>query len=116
MLTKSLIPVTRRLIAINKGCISATSVRFASKYDVDHHHEHDENCLPPLFIRQPTIDDLPHPCGPWQEHYSRKQNKYNTILVIGIASVALSLVAVWQSKLFHNILTPARPADKVFDK
>jgi len=64
----------------------------APSYHVPEHV--DPHRLPPLFIRQPTMDDLPQPCGPWQEYYDKKQRVYNMHLLFGIASITLALITV----------------------
>lgn len=37
------------------------------------------------------MNDLPVPAGDWQEHYQKKQAKYNAILATGIGMLTLAL-------------------------
>lgn len=41
-----------------------------------------------------TMDDLPVPQGDWKENHSRKNAKYNAVLLTGIAALAGTIALV----------------------
>lgn len=49
---------------------------------------------PPADYRQPTMDDIPVPCGSWKENYENNQRKYNVQLVFGSGFFVLTLIVV----------------------
>lgn len=48
----------------------------------------------PLSYKNVTMDDMPVPCGSWQEHYTKRNNHYKKVLIFGIVSLIGSILIV----------------------
>ena len=44
--------------------------------------------------KYPTMDDVPIPCGSWQEDYDNNQRKYNLHLLLGAGFFIITMVSV----------------------
>ena len=44
--------------------------------------------------KYPTMDDVPVPCGSWQEDYDNNQRKYNLHLLLGAGFFIITMVSV----------------------
>ncbi|EEB20351.1 hypothetical protein Phum_PHUM613140 [Pediculus humanus corporis] len=43
--------------------------------------------------KYPTMDDVPIPCGSWQEDYDNNQRKYNLHLLLGAGFFIITMVS-----------------------
>ncbi|KAL4705965.1 hypothetical protein ACJJTC_019320 [Scirpophaga incertulas] len=56
------------------------------------------------------MNELPVPCGPWEQWYKDKQSKYNKILFLGVAWWVFSFVMLLYTDSFYlNWGPPAQP-------
>ncbi|CAK9830675.1 hypothetical protein ANTRET_LOCUS7804 [Anthophora retusa] len=61
----------------------------------------------PDAVKPPSMDELPIPCGSWQEANKKAQAKYNLQLVAGIAILVGTIVVGRLNKtLWLNFLPP----------
>lgn len=58
-----------------------------------------------------SMNELPVPCGSWQEHYNKKQAKYNVHLLAGVAFAVLTLVVAKSSGLVYLNYSPPKSLD-----
>ncbi|KAK6636719.1 hypothetical protein RUM43_010382 [Polyplax serrata] len=98
MLSRSgrLIPLVRKSLSLNTPAVSSCSkllVRF------DHHG-------PPADYKFPTMDELPVPCGSWQENYDNNQRKYNIHLLLGIGVFTITLAVGYYANAFSFYMFP----------
>ncbi|KAL0276205.1 UNVERIFIED_CONTAM: hypothetical protein PYX00_003819 [Menopon gallinae] len=69
---------------------------------------------PPADYVYPTFDEVPGPCGDWQQHYDQNQRKYNLVLLVGVGVFAITVAVAYSSGLFWcNFFPPEKPAPKV---
>ncbi|CAG9136887.1 unnamed protein product [Plutella xylostella] len=57
------------------------------------------------------MNELPIPCGPWEEYYSERQSFYNKWLAVGVIWWLFSLgMVVYTDSVFLNWSPPSHPA------
>nr|CAD7438914.1 unnamed protein product [Timema bartmani] len=74
MLTRTIRPVIRNILALNGGSLSQVRL----------YH-------PPAHQKEPTMDELPVPQGSWKADYDAKQTGYNLQLLAGVAFFSITL-------------------------
>lgn len=63
--------------------------------------------------RVTTLNDLPTPCGDWQQLNGSRQKRHTLTLIFGITCLAITLTVCNQMGVFYlNYLPPDRPADR----
>ena len=64
----------------------------------------------PHDCRPPHMDELPVPCGSWQEAYDKAQSKYNLQLAVGIVTLLGTIViGRMNGMLWLNYSAPVPP-------
>nr|CAD7455953.1 unnamed protein product [Timema tahoe] len=90
MLTRTIRPVIRNILALNGGSLSQVRL----------YH-------PPAHQKEPTMDELPVPQGSWKADYDAKQTGYNLQLLAGVAFFSITL-GVFTNFFFIIIVNTGR--------
>uniref|UniRef100_G3MPL4 Deltamethrin resistance protein prag01 domain-containing protein n=2 Tax=Amblyomma TaxID=6942 RepID=G3MPL4_AMBMU len=61
---------------------------------------------PPADHKQVTIDDMPKFIGPWEEHFNKRQAKFNIHLAVGFSFFVVSLVTAASLGTLDYVDTP----------
>jgi len=68
-----------------------------------HGHEHHKSALELARENRATLNDIPVPAGSWQEHYDKRNAKWNMMLGASIVVFAGTLYAVCLLFLFVTV-------------
>ncbi|XP_046395585.1 apoptosis-inducing factor 1, mitochondrial [Ischnura elegans] len=64
-----------------------------------------EPCRPKVALKEKCksqMDDQPKPCGPWKEAHKKKNDNYNRILLLGLATTIGTLLLMWWYGAFNT--------------
>ena len=66
----------------------------------------------PHDCRPPHMDELPLPCGSWQEAHDKAQAKYNMQLAVGVVTlIGTIVIGRMNGMLWLNYKTPVPPKE-----
>ncbi|KAG8224807.1 hypothetical protein J437_LFUL002252 [Ladona fulva] len=78
-----------------------------------------EPCRPPDSAKtkcQPTMNDMPKPCGSWEDANKKNQSKNTRNLLIGLATALATLALLWKMGMFDTTAPPSEPVAKKKEK